>query len=42
VIYNMNGKKMHEKKGVMKNVVYVNRKENLVVCGCRNGLLEVY
>ena len=36
------GKKVFKKKGIPKSLVYVNKAQNLVLCGCKNGLLEVY
>ena len=36
------GKKVFKKKGYPKTLIYVNKAENLVFCGCKNGLLEVY
>ena len=38
----LTGKKVFHKKGIPKTIIYVNKAQNLVLCGCKNGLLEVY
>ena len=38
----LTGKKVFHKKGLAKTIIYVNKAQNLVLCGCKNGLLEVY
>lgn len=43
VVYSTStGKKVFQKKGNPKSLIYVNKAQNLVLCGCKNGLLEVY
>lgn len=42
LVYNLSGKKIHQKKGTPKSIMIVNNSENLLLCGCKNGLLEVY
>jgi hypothetical protein len=43
IIYSLpDGRKIEEKKGTPKNCVFVNQRENLLFCGCKNGLLEIY
>lgn len=39
VVYNLHGRKMCQKKGNPKSVVFVDKKETLMLCGCKNGLL---
>ena len=43
IIYSVTtGKKLIHKEGSFKSYVYVNEDENLIICGCKNGLVEVY
>lgn len=39
VVYTVTGKKICQKKGTQKSVIFVNKAENLLLCGCKNGLL---
>jgi hypothetical protein len=42
LIYSTNGKRVFKEKGGVKSLIYVNKKENLLLCGSKSGLLEVY
>jgi hypothetical protein len=43
IIYSLpDGRRIEEKKGTPKNCVFVNQRENLLFCGYKNGLLEIY
>ena len=40
IIYSLSdGKRVDEKKGAPKNCIFINKEENLLFCGCKNGLL---
>lgn len=43
VVYSTNdGRKVEEQHSSPMNCLYVNEREDLLLCGCNNGLLEVY
>ena len=40
IIYSaITGKKLIHKEGSFKSYLYVNEEENLIICGCKNGLV---
>lgn len=40
IIYSVvSGEKLIHRKGAVKSYIYVNEDENLIICGCKNGLV---
>ena len=42
VVYTAAGNKVEHCRGFPKSIVYVNKAENLILCGSKNGLFEVF